>query len=97
MSAHREEAAASDSEAAVESPRDSYLRELKPVRRGLTIIEILRRDYPDDWKPAGLEKLLLNQQALDALLAGQTPLEIEAANEEAMNGFLRRRQTFLLY
>ena len=32
MSAHREEAAASDSEAAVESPRDSYIRELKPVR-----------------------------------------------------------------
>ncbi len=70
---------------------------LKPVRMGLTIIQILRRDYPDDWKPAGLEKLLLNQQAQDALLAGKTPLEVEAANDEAMNAFLRRRQTFLLY
>jgi uncharacterized protein YbbC (DUF1343 family) len=70
---------------------------LKPVRLGLTIIQILKRDYPNDWKPAGLEKLLLNQAALDALLAGKTPLEVEAANDEAMNGFLRRRQTFLLY
>ncbi len=70
---------------------------LKPVRMGLTIIQILRRDYPNDWKPEGLEKLLLNQQALDALLAGKTPLEVEAANDEAMNSFLRRRQTFLLY
>jgi uncharacterized protein YbbC (DUF1343 family) len=70
---------------------------LKPVRMGLTIIQILRRDYPNDWKPEGLEKLLLNQPALDALLAGKTPLEVEAANDEAMNTFLRRRQTFLLY
>jgi uncharacterized protein YbbC (DUF1343 family) len=70
---------------------------LKPVRMGFTIIQILRRDYPNDWKPEGLEKLLLNQAALDALLAGKTPLEVEALNDEAMNTFLRRRQTFLLY
>jgi uncharacterized protein YbbC (DUF1343 family) len=70
---------------------------LKPVRMGLTIIQILRRDYPNDWKPEGLEKLLLNQAALEALLAGKTPLEVEALNDKAMNEFLRRRQTFLLY
>ncbi|HVJ66417.1 MAG TPA: exo-beta-N-acetylmuramidase NamZ domain-containing protein [Caulifigura sp.] len=70
---------------------------LKPVRMGLTIIQILKRDYPNDWKPEGLEKLLLNQAALEALLSGKTPLEVEAANDDAMNSFLRRRQTFLLY
>jgi len=70
---------------------------LKPVRLGLTIVHVLRRDYPNDWKPDGLEKLLLNQAALDALLAGKTPLEVEAANDEALTGFLRRRQSFLLY
>jgi hypothetical protein len=64
---------------------------------GLTIIQVLRRDYPNDWKPEGLEKLLLNQAALDALLAGKTPLDVEALNDKAMNEFLRRRQTFLLY
>src|SRR4029079_3676842 len=63
---------------------------LKPVRMGLTIIQVLRRDYPNDWKPEGLEKLLLNQAALDALLAGKTPLDVEALNDKAMNAFLRR-------
>jgi uncharacterized protein YbbC (DUF1343 family) len=70
---------------------------VRPVRIGLALIHILRRDYPNDWKPEGLEKLLLNQSALEALLSGKTPLEVEAASDEAMNAFLRRRQTFLLY
>jgi uncharacterized protein YbbC (DUF1343 family) len=70
---------------------------LKPVRVGLTIAHVLRRDFANDWKPEGTEKLLLNQAALDAILAGKTPLEVEALGDEAMNSFLRRRQTFLLY
>ncbi len=70
---------------------------LKPVRLGLTLIQILRRDYPNDWKPEGLEKLVLNDAVVESLLAGKSPLEIEAMNDEAMNAFLRRRQSFLLY
>ena len=66
-----------------------------PVRVGLELAVTLRRLHPDDWEPAKLNTLLLNQATLAAILAGRDAdavLEIAAAD---LRAFALRRTRFL--
>ena len=66
-----------------------------PVRVGLELAVTLRRLHPDDWEPAKLNTLLLNQATLAAVLAGRDAdavLEIAAAD---LRAFALRRTRFL--
>lgn len=69
----------------------------RPVRTGLEIARQLRRTYPDTWDAEAYMRLLGNQQALDALLAGKSVEEIRRLGAAAREDFLRRRARYLLY
>jgi uncharacterized protein YbbC (DUF1343 family)/CubicO group peptidase (beta-lactamase class C family) len=69
----------------------------RPVRTGLEIARQLRRLYPDDWDTSRLNRLLGNQETLEALLAGKSVDEIEVIYESNLERFRQRRLRFLLY
>jgi uncharacterized protein YbbC (DUF1343 family) len=67
------------------------------VRTGLEIAVALRRLYPADWQVDKYARLLVNQEALDALKRGDSPDEIEKLAKPKNDEFMRRRASFLLY
>jgi len=70
---------------------------LEPVRTGLEIACRLHADYPDTWQARACDRLLGNASALEGLLAGRGPEEIEAAWQPDVQKFCQRRAKFLLY
>lgn len=70
---------------------------LEPVRTGLGIAMVLRRDYPERWQTERYIRLLGNAATLDALLAGRDVAEIEAIYAAGLAAFSARRKPFLLY
>jgi uncharacterized protein YbbC (DUF1343 family)/CubicO group peptidase (beta-lactamase class C family) len=69
----------------------------RPVRVGLEIAYQLRRLYATEWNADAYLRLLGNDAVHQALLAGKTPAEMEAAYGDALMDFRQRRQRFLLY
>jgi len=67
------------------------------VRTGLEIALALRRLYPDDWDVDAYDRLLVSAATLDAVRAGRLFSEIEAAWQDALDDFRRRRAGVLLY
>jgi len=64
---------------------------------GLEIAAALQHLYPEDFKIAGLDVLMRNKAALGALATGEDPRRIAEDWQEAANGFLEKRQKYLLY
>ncbi len=69
----------------------------EPLRTGLEIARQLRILYPQAWKAGRYDRLLGNQQVLEAILAGKTVAEIESIYRPALEEFRRRRSRYLLY
>ena len=70
---------------------------LDAVQIGLTLGVLLRRLYPDDWKPEKLMTLLANQVIYDALAAGENYNHLFPLWLADRQNFFARRKPFLLY
>ncbi len=69
---------------------------LDPVRVGLEIAAALRQLHPEEWEAEKLETLLLNQEALAAVLAGDADAALAAA-ARGPAAFSPRRAPHLRY
>ncbi|MEJ2299053.1 MAG: DUF1343 domain-containing protein [Woeseiaceae bacterium] len=69
----------------------------EPVRTGLAIATLLVRDYREHWQTDRYIRLLGNEAALAALLAGDDVAGIRQTYEEGLAAFRQRRATYLLY
>jgi uncharacterized protein YbbC (DUF1343 family) len=64
---------------------------------GLTLMEVLRRDYGEQWERRNLNTLMLHRKALGMIEAGQSATEIGALWKEELETFLIRRGRYLIY
>ncbi len=71
--------------------------DLNSVSAGLEIAAALRKIYPNDWQADKYGRLLVDQEALEALKRGDTAAGIEKAGKSRFDEFLRRRALYLLY
>jgi len=67
------------------------------VRVGLTLIEVLRRDYGEQWERKNLNTLMLHRKALEMIESGKTAVEIDAIWKKERDEFLKRRERYLIY
>jgi uncharacterized protein YbbC (DUF1343 family)/CubicO group peptidase (beta-lactamase class C family) len=64
---------------------------------GVEIVAALRKLYPNDFKIGRLAELVANQQTLDDLNADVDPRFISSKWNEALEGFEKIRQKYLIY
>ena len=64
---------------------------------GLEIAFALHHLYPDEFKIAGIDRLMLNTASLDAVTAGHDPRRIAEDWQDALDGFKNVRAKYLLY
>lgn len=64
---------------------------------GLEIAAALHKLYPDQYKLAGLDTLMVNKAALDALTSGEDPRRIAADWRPGLEQFQSIRARYLLY
>ncbi len=68
----------------------------EPVLFGLTLMEILIKEYRDQWERKNLNTLLLHREAVQRLESGRPATEIDAMWKSERNDFLKRRQRYLI-
>ena len=71
--------------------------EFDPLRLGLTVAAQLRSQYPKDWQPEGLLRLLCDRATYQQILAGKPVDEIIAGWNEELAEFQQVRSRYLLY
>lgn len=71
--------------------------QFEPLITGFEICHQLQRLYPNDWKAKDAIRLLGNDATLDAILAGQSAVEIRRIASAGIEDFRQRRKKFLLY
>lgn len=64
---------------------------------GIEIVAALHKLYPNDFKIGRLAELVANQQTLDDLNAGVDPRFISSKWNEALEGFEKIREKYLIY
>jgi len=64
---------------------------------GLTLMEVLVKDYRDQWERKNLNTLMLHRQALGMIEAGTSAKEIHALWEKEGKDFIKRRARYLIY
>jgi uncharacterized protein YbbC (DUF1343 family) len=64
---------------------------------GIEIASALQSLFPDRYKIAGLDTLMVNKASLDALIAGEDPRRIAEDWQDADQKFLALRSKYLLY
>jgi uncharacterized protein YbbC (DUF1343 family)/CubicO group peptidase (beta-lactamase class C family) len=69
----------------------------EPVLFGLTLIEVLHRDYRDQWDRSNLNTLLLHRKAVDMLGSGKAAVEVDVLWKKERAEFLKRRERYLIY
>jgi len=69
----------------------------EPVAVGMEIAATLRKLYPLDWQVKRADRLLINKEVYDAIVAGADREEIEALYQDDLEKFRDRREEFLLY
>ncbi|MBK9164192.1 MAG: DUF1343 domain-containing protein [Acidobacteria bacterium] len=67
------------------------------VRTGIEVAAAIRSLYPNDWQADRYLRLLVNQDVLDRLKAGEKPETIEASWAASLEEFKRRWALYLLY
>lgn len=67
------------------------------VAVGMEIAATLRKLYPLDWQVKRADRLLINKEVFDAIVAGADRGEIEALYQDDLEKFRDRREEFLLY
>ncbi len=69
----------------------------EPVAVGMEIAATLRRLYPLDWQVKRADRLLINKEVFNAIVAGADRAEIETLYADDLEEFRERREEFLLY
>jgi uncharacterized protein YbbC (DUF1343 family) len=69
----------------------------QPVRTGLEIALMLRRQYPEAWDMTAFNRLLVNKQAFESVREGRDFESIQAGWAEELARFMQRRAAFLIY
>jgi uncharacterized protein YbbC (DUF1343 family)/CubicO group peptidase (beta-lactamase class C family) len=64
---------------------------------GIELASALHKLYPNDFKLERMSEILVNQQVLDAIGAGEDPRRIAADWQERLDEFVRLREKYLLY
>lgn len=67
------------------------------VRNGIEIAAALRKLYPTDWQVDKYSRLLVNQEIFDLVKRGESPENIEKADNSKNEEFIKRRASYLLY
>ncbi len=73
--------------------RDAF----ESVATGIEIAAALRKLYPNEWQVEKYARLLVNQEILNKVKAGNTPEDIEKSWQKQLDDFKKRRASFLLY
>jgi uncharacterized protein YbbC (DUF1343 family) len=68
-----------------------------PLPLGIALARVLRAEYPDQWQPAGLLKLLADRATYDALLEGRGLGDIVSRWEPELAAFRTVRSRYLIY
>ena len=71
--------------------------QFESVRTGIGIALQLRRLYVDKWEFGAYDRLLVNQDVLEAIRSGWPYPEIEAIFYDGLMEFIQRRSPFLIY
>jgi uncharacterized protein YbbC (DUF1343 family)/CubicO group peptidase (beta-lactamase class C family) len=69
----------------------------RPVRMGLAIAMTLRKLYEKEWNVSKLNRLLANDEVLEAIKNGATLSELDKLSMQGLDEFLERRNQALLY
>ena len=69
----------------------------EPVRTGLAVARVLRREYPSAWDFEKLDRLLVHPETMRALAAGLPLDAIVATYGPELAAFATKRQKYLLY
>ena len=64
---------------------------------GLEIASALQRLYPNQYKNAGLERLMRNKASLDAIVQGEDPRRVAEQWQDEINRFESIRAKYLIY
>jgi uncharacterized protein YbbC (DUF1343 family) len=64
---------------------------------GLTLIEVLIKDYKTQWDRRNLNGLMLHRKALAMLEAGESAQAVAALWTQEREEFLKRRARYLIY
>ncbi len=70
---------------------------IRPVMVGLSVGHILRERYRDQFRPEGIQNLLVNRSTMWAFLRGEPIPRVAAWAELARTSFLNRRASYLIY
>lgn len=68
-----------------------------PLRLGITMAVTLRAQYPHEWKPEGLLRLLADRATYDDILAGKSVDAIMARWAPELEEFRKVRERYLIY
>ncbi len=71
--------------------------EFDPLRLGMTLAAQLRSQYPKDWQPEGLLRLLCDRATYQQVLAGKPVDAIMAGWKDELAEFQKVRSRYLLY
>jgi uncharacterized protein YbbC (DUF1343 family)/CubicO group peptidase (beta-lactamase class C family) len=70
---------------------------IRPVTVGLSLARVLRERHRDQYKPEGVQNLLVNRSTMWAFLRGEPLPRVLAWAESARTSFLNRRASYLIY
>ena len=70
---------------------------LRPVTVGLALGRELMERYPESYRPAAIQNLLVNRSTMWSILRGDPFVRIQAWADYARSLFLQRRASYLLY
>ncbi|WP_435015618.1 exo-beta-N-acetylmuramidase NamZ domain-containing protein [Tundrisphaera sp. TA3] len=68
-----------------------------PIDAGMGILVALRSLYPDQWQPAGLQKMLADTATYEGILAGKDVAALRAGWAAELAEFGKNREKYLLY
>jgi hypothetical protein len=60
-------------------------------------MEVLIRDYSEQWERKNLNTLMLHRKALEMLESGQSATEVYSLWKKELEEFLLRRARYLIY
>jgi len=69
----------------------------EPIRLGVGLAVTLREHYPDAWEPERMNRLLTDQETLEAIEAGAGVRRIVRGWSDELREFRRRRARYLIY
>jgi uncharacterized protein YbbC (DUF1343 family) len=70
---------------------------IEPLDLGIGIAVVLRARYRERWEPQGMLKLLADQDAYDAILAGKDLHGVRAVWQKELAEFRTVRAKYLIY